>query len=60
MKTSHFEFKGNIYEQGLAHGEALRESIEKNIDVYLHRFDSEAGINQKKLLERTKSYLAKQ
>jgi len=57
MKISHIEFKGNIYEQGLVHGEALRESIEKNIDVYLHRFDNEAGINQKELLKRTKSYL---
>ena len=57
MKTSLFEFEGNIYEQGLAHGEALRESIEKNINVYLHRFDNEAGINQKELLKRTKSYL---
>ena len=57
MKISHIEFKGDIYEQGLAHGEALRESIEKNIDVYLHRFDNEAGINQKELLKRTESYL---
>ena len=58
MKSLHFEFEGNIYEQGLAHGEALRESIEKNIDVYLYRFENEAGIDQKELLERTKLYLA--
>ena len=44
MRISHIEFKGNIYEQGLVHGEALRESIEKNIDVYLYRFENEAGI----------------
>ena len=57
MKTSHFEFKGNIYEQGLAHGEALRELIGINIDVYLHRFDKEAGIDEKELFKRTKLYL---
>ena len=57
MRISHIEFKGNIYEQGLAHGEELRELIEKNIDVYLHRFKNEAGIDQKELLERTKLYL---
>ena len=35
MSQLHFQFSGTTYEQGLAHGEALRERIEKNIDVYL-------------------------
>ena len=58
MKTSHFEFKGNFYEQGLAQGKDLRKLIEKNIDVYLHRFKNEAGLDRKELLKRTELYLA--
>ena len=43
MSLSHFIFSGTSYEQGLAHGEELKDSIEKNIDVYLNRFETEAG-----------------
>ena len=46
MSQLHFQFSGTAHEQGLAHGEALRESIKKNIDVYLTRFDREAGIGK--------------
>ena len=40
MSLPHFMFSGTSYEQGLSHGEALKDSIEKNIDVYLNRFES--------------------
>ena len=43
MSLSHFTFSGTSYEQGLAHGETLKDSIKKNIDVYLDRFETEAG-----------------
>ena len=57
MSQLHFQFSGTAHEQGLAHGEALRESIEKNIDVYLNRFDKEAGIGKQDLLVNAGIYL---
>ena len=45
MSLSHFTFSGTPYEQGLAHGEALKESIIKNIEIYVNRFENEAGIS---------------
>ena len=57
MSQPHFQFSGTAHEQGLAHGEVLRESIEKNIDVYLNRFDREAGICKQDLLVNAGIYL---
>ena len=57
MSLLHFTFFGTTYEQGLAHGEALQESIAKNIDIYLNRFENEAGIMKNELLENTGIYL---
>ena len=58
MSVSHFTFSGSSYEQGLAHGETLTDSIAKNIDIYLNRFEIEAGIGKKELLDNTGIYLA--
>ena len=58
MSLSHFIFSGTSYEQGLAHGEELKDSIEKNIDVYLNRFETEAGIGKKELIDNAKIYFA--
>jgi len=58
MSLPHFIFSGTSYEQGLSHGEALKDSIEKNIDVYLNRFESEAGISKDKLIDNAGIYLA--
>ena len=57
MSLLHFTFSGTTYEQGLAHGEALQESIGKNIEIYFNRFENEAGINKNELLENTGIYL---
>lgn len=57
MSQLHFQFSGTTYEQGLAHGEALRERIKKNIDVYLNRFDKEFGIGKQDLLVNAGIYL---
>ena len=57
MSLSHFTFSGPTYEQGLAHGEALKESIIKNIEIYLNRFENEAGISKNELLENSGIYL---
>ena len=59
MSQLHFRFSGTTYEQGLAHGETLRESIEKNIDVYLTQFDREAGICKQDLLVNAGIYMNK-
>ena len=45
MSLPHFTFSGTAYEQGLSHGEVLRDSIEKNVDIYLNRFEIEGGIS---------------
>jgi len=58
MSLPHFMFSGTSYEQGLSHGEALKDSIEKNIDVYLNRFELEAGISKNKLIDNAGIYLA--
>ncbi len=57
MSLPHFTFSGTTYEQGLAHGEPLQESITKNIEIYLNRFESEAGISKNELLENSGIYL---
>jgi len=59
MSLPHFIFSGSCYEQGLSHGEALIDSIKKNIDVYVNRFESEAGIGKNDLLANTRLYLEK-
>ena len=58
MSLRHFQFTGTAYEQGLSHGESLKDSINNNIDVYLSRFENEAGIDNKKLLDNARIYLA--
>ena len=57
MSLSHFTFSGTTYEQGLAHGEALKESIIKNIEIYVNRFENEAGIGKNELIENSGIYL---
>ncbi len=46
MSLSHFTFSGTTYEQGLAHGEILKQSIINNIEIYVNRFENEAGIGK--------------
>ena len=57
MSLSHFTFSGTTYEQGLAHGEALKESIINNIEIYVNRFENEAGIGKNELIENSGIYL---
>jgi len=58
MSLPHFIFSGTSYEQGLSHGEALKDSIKKNIDVYLNRFEEEAGIIKDELIHNARIYLS--
>ena len=57
MSLPHFMFSGTSYEQGLSHGEALKDSIEKNIDVYLNRFETETEISKDELIDNAGIYL---
>jgi len=57
MSLPSFQFFGTPYEQGLAHGEALRELIEKNIQIYFERFEKEAQLPRSEVLERAESCL---
>ena len=57
MSLSHFTFLGTTYEQGLAHGEILKESIINNIEIYVNLFENEAGIGKNELLENSGIYL---
>jgi len=57
MSLRHFQFSGTTYEQGLSHGEALKESIEKNISIYIDRFENEANIERIDLLNNASIYL---
>ena len=57
MNLPHFEFSGNSYEQGLAHGESLKEYIKKNIDVYINQFETETDISKSDLFSNTAIYL---
>ena len=52
----HFIFKGSAYKQGLAHGKSLKTAIKNNIEVYLNRFTSEAGMNKNALFGNTEIY----
>lgn len=49
--------KGNAYEQGLAHGRALRAQIRHNLSVYFHRFEKEVLLPRAEVLERASQFL---
>ena len=56
MKIPHFVFSGSSYEQGLSHGESLKQSIKNNIDCYFDRFQNEAHVNKKTLIKNSQVY----
>ena len=58
VSLHHLTFSGTSYEQGLAHGEELKDSIEKNIEVYFNRFEKEAGIDKNELIDNARIYLS--
>ncbi|HEX5692811.1 MAG TPA: C45 family peptidase [Roseiflexaceae bacterium] len=49
---------GSPYEQGSQHGEALREQIAHNLDLYFARFAGEVGLDRAEVLGRARRYLA--
>ncbi len=44
------ELSGTPFEQGLAHGEALKDLIEHNIELYFYRFEKEAKLTREQTL----------
>jgi isopenicillin-N N-acyltransferase-like protein len=49
--------RGAPREQGRAHGEALREEIRHNVDLYLHRFLTDARLERAEVARRAGAYL---
>jgi isopenicillin-N N-acyltransferase-like protein len=49
--------EGSPHEQGVAHGEALRDRIAHNLDVYFTRFEREAHLPKSEVLWRAELYL---
>ncbi|MFN3649893.1 MAG: C45 family autoproteolytic acyltransferase/hydrolase [Armatimonadota bacterium] len=56
MSLPVLQLTGSPYQQGLAHGEALRDRIARNIEVYLARFQSEVGVSPDEVRERARAY----
>jgi len=51
------ELRGTPREQGCQHGEALREEIRHNVELYLHRFATDARLPQAEVERRAAAYL---
>jgi isopenicillin-N N-acyltransferase-like protein len=49
--------RGAPRNQGRAHGEALREQIRHNVDLYLHRFLTDARLSRAEVETRAAAYL---
>ena len=49
---------GAPYEQGVQHGQALRERIAHNLEVYFDRFLQEANVGRDEVLRRARRYAA--
>ena len=47
---------GTAYEQGVQHGQALRDRIAHNLRVYFDRFEREAGLSRADVLGRARRY----
>lgn len=58
MSLPVLHLSGTPYQQGLQHGQVLRERIEHNLALYLERFQREGRLARPELLRRAASYLA--
>ncbi len=47
---------GTAYEQGIQHGQQLKDRIAHNLDVYFTRFEAEAGLPKSEVLKRANRY----
>jgi isopenicillin-N N-acyltransferase-like protein len=47
---------GTAYEQGVQHGQALKDRIAHNLDVYFARFERETGLARPEVLDRARRY----
>jgi isopenicillin-N N-acyltransferase-like protein len=52
------QLDGSPYEQGVQHGEALRERIGENLEIYFARFERELGLSRAETLGRAERYAA--
>lgn len=56
MGLPYLHLSGTPYEQGLAHGRALRDAIARNLAIYIDRFEREAKLPRAEALRRAASY----
>ena len=56
MGLPHLCLSGTPYEQGVEHGRALRESIARNLVIYMDRFEREAKLPRAETLARAARY----
>lgn len=56
MNLPLIKLSGTAYNQGLAHGAALRSQIQHNLAVYFNRFLHEAGVQRDEVLQRAARY----
>jgi isopenicillin-N N-acyltransferase-like protein len=47
---------GTAYEQGVQHGQALKDRIAHNLEVYFARFERETGLARPEVLDRARRY----
>lgn len=50
--------QGTPYEQGIAHGQQLKDRILNNLDVYFERFAKEVGLSRGQVLDCAAQFLA--
>lgn len=56
MGLPHLCLSGTPYEQGVAHGRALRDAIARNLAIYIDRFEREAKLPRAEALARAARY----
>jgi isopenicillin-N N-acyltransferase like protein len=52
------DLQGDPFEQGVQHGQALRDQIGHNLNLYFDRFRREAGLGRDEVLRRSEMYRA--
>ncbi len=58
MSLPFVDLSGDERKQGRGHGEALRDRVRQNRDIYFERFETDAGVAREDVLSRARAHLA--
>lgn len=58
MSLPELRLSGSPYEQGVQHGEQLKERIGHNLAVYMDRFEREGKVSRAEVLRRARTYFS--